>query len=82
MDHSKIQRAFLQDGIKWSFNPPAASHHGGVWEWITRMIRKILTSVLQQQTLDDEGFHTVLCEVEAILNDHPITKTSDDPNDL
>lgn len=53
VDHSKIQRAFLQDGIEWSFNPPAGSHHGGVWERIIRMIRKILTSVLQQQTLDD-----------------------------
>lgn len=59
-----------------------ASHHGGVWERIIRMIRKILTLVLQQQTLDDEGFHTVLCEVEDILNDHPITTVSDDSNDL
>lgn len=41
-----------------------------------------LSSILHQQTLDDEGFHTVLCEIEAILNDRPITKLSDDPNDL
>ena len=46
------------------------------------MVRRILTSVLHQQTLNDEGFHTVLCEVEAILNDRPITKLSGDPNDL
>lgn len=82
LNHSKIQRAFLQEGIKWSFNPPTASHHGGVWERIIRMVRRILTSVLHQQTLNDEGFHTVLCEVEAILNDRPITKLSGDPNDL
>ena len=46
------------------------------------MIRKVLHSALRQQTLDDEGFHTVLCEAEAILNDRPITKLSEDPNDL
>lgn len=81
-NHSKIQGAFLQEGIKWSFNPPTASHRGSSWERITRMVRRVLTLVLHQQTLSDEEFHTGLCEVEAILNDGPITKLSGDPNDL
>lgn len=38
--------------------------------------------MLRQQSLDDEGFHTVLFEAEAMLNDRPITKLSQDPNDL
>lgn len=42
----------------------------------------MLNSVLKQQTLDDEGLLTMFCEVEAILNDRPITKASDDANDL
>ncbi|XP_063044225.1 uncharacterized protein LOC134438561 [Engraulis encrasicolus] len=33
----KIHNAMLQKGIQWSFNPPAASHHGGVWERLIRM---------------------------------------------
>ena len=82
IDHSKIQSALLQKGIDWSFNTPGASHHGGVWERLIRMVRKVLFSVLQQQSLDDESLHTILCEVEAILNDRPITKVSDDVNDL
>ena len=82
LNHSKIQSAFLEEGIQWSFNPPAASHHGGAWERIIRMIQQILTSVLHQQTLNDEGFQTVLCEVEAILKNRPIAKLSGDPNDL
>ncbi len=44
--------------------------------------KKVLYSTLQQQCLNDENFHTILCEAEAILNDRPITKLSDDPNDL
>lgn len=82
LDHGKIQRVLRQRGVKWSFNPPAGSHHGGVWERVIRMVRRILSSVLQQQTLNDDGLHTVMCEAEAILNDRPITKLSDDPNDL
>lgn len=82
MDQDKIQRTLAQEGIKWSFNPPAGSHHGGVWERIIRMVSKILNAVLRQQCLDDEGFQTVLCEAEAILNDRPITRLSEDPNDL
>ncbi len=38
--------------------------------------------MLNQQVLDEEGLYTILCEVEAIMNDRPITKASDDPNDL
>ncbi|KAK0131367.1 hypothetical protein N1851_033910 [Merluccius polli] len=71
LNHDRIERALSKKGIKWSFNPPAGSHHGGAWERMIRMIRKILCSVLRQQTLDDEGFHTVLCEAEAMLNDRP-----------
>ncbi|XP_039550287.1 uncharacterized protein LOC120495005 [Pimephales promelas] len=82
VNHQKIQKALLQSGVKWSFNTPAASHHGGTWERIIRMVRQVLNSVLHQQSVDDEGLQTFLCEVEAILNDRPITRVSDDPNDL
>ena len=82
LNHKLIQGVLLQDGSQWSFNPPSASHHGGVWERVIRMVRKVLTSVLRLQTLDDDGLHTVLCEVESILNGRPLTKLSDDPTDL
>lgn len=82
LSQENIQGVLAQAGIQWSFNPPAGSHHGGVWERMIRLVRKFLSSVLRQQRLDDDGLHTVFCEVEAILNDRPITKLSDDPNDL
>lgn len=47
-----------------------------------RSIWRVLKSVLHQQQLDDDSLHTILCEVEAILNDRPITQLSEDPNDL
>ena len=69
-------------GIKWTFNPPTGSHHGGAWERLIRSIRSVLNSTLRAQSLDEEGLQTVLCEVESILNSRPLTKISTDPNDL
>ncbi|XP_014882368.1 uncharacterized protein LOC106943577 [Poecilia latipinna] len=82
LKQSKIQKCLAQDGIKWTFNPPYGAHHGGVWERLVQEIKRVLCSITNQQVLDDEGLHTVFCEVEAILNDRPITPSSEDPNDL
>ena len=68
--------------VKWQFNPPAGSHHGGVWEWCIRTVRKVMNAVVKEQVLDDEGLITLMCEVEAIVNRRPISKVSDDPKDM
>lgn len=81
-NHAQINEDLLQKNVKWSFNPPAASHFGGVWERQIRTIRKVMLSILKEQPLTDEGLRTLLCEVEAIVNSRPITKVSEDANDL
>ncbi|KAK0131909.1 hypothetical protein N1851_033296 [Merluccius polli] len=82
LNERNIQDALLPDGIEWSFNPPAASHHGGVWERLIRSVRQVLNSTLHQQSIDDEGLQTLFCEVEAILNNRPLSTVSSDPHDL
>ena len=79
---AQIHDTLLQKEIKWVFNPPSGSHHGGVWERLIRSVRKVLNSTLKVQCLDEESLRTVLCEVKAIINSRPITKASTDPNDL
>ena len=81
-NQDKISKALQQKGVKWTFNPPAAAHHGGVWERLIRSLKKVLLSVIKQQILDDEILTTVMCEVEAILNSRPLTTVSDNPNGL
>lgn len=82
LNDSKIKEEMLKGGIEWNFNPPGASHQGGIWERQIRTVRKVLGALLKQQVLDDDGLHTLLCEVESIINSRPLTKLSEDPNDL
>jgi len=82
LNQKRIADAMMEKGVKWIFNAPTASHHGGVWERQIRTVRKILNSIVRQQSLDDEGLLTVMCEVESIINNRPLTLASDNPNDL
>jgi hypothetical protein len=79
---SQIHDAMLQRNIDWQFNPPAGSHHGGVWERLIRSVRNAINSTLKEQTLDDESLHTLMCEIEFTLNERPITQTSENCGDL
>lgn len=80
-NHQQISDHLLQGNVKWIFNPPGASHMGGVWERQIRTVRSVLNGVLQLQRLDDEGLATLFCCVESIVNGRPITKLSNDPAD-
>ena len=77
MDHDQIQDKLDKEGTDWIFNPPVASHMGGVWERQIRTIRKVLSN-----RLDDESLRTLLCKVEAIMNSRPLMFTWSDPDDL
>ncbi|PIK40461.1 hypothetical protein BSL78_22688 [Apostichopus japonicus] len=77
LDENQINRFASNHGLKWKFNPPAASHFGGVWERQIRTVRKVLSGILSEQylrtTQSDEQLHTFLCEVEAPV-DMPLGK--------
>ena len=82
LNQSQIHDFLLQRNVKWTFNPPTGSHHGGVWERCIRTVRKVLRALIKEQVLDEESLSTLMCEVEAIVNGSLITKLSDDPRYL
>ena len=70
-------------GIRWSFNPPAAPHWGGVWERIVRSVKRILSSICSStSTPTDDVLNTLVVAAEGIINQRPLTKVSDDPRDF
>ena len=78
----QIEDFLLQKEIQWTFNPPNASHMGGAWERMIRSVRRILTALMTERTLDDDQLHTFLLEAESILNSRPLTPITTDADGL
>ncbi|XP_076045786.1 uncharacterized protein LOC143028029 [Oratosquilla oratoria] len=82
LDRSLIVRETRRRDVEWSFNPPSASHHGGVWEPMIRSVRKVLFAlVIKSPRMIDDVLQTLFCEGESIVNSRPLTKCSDDASD-
>uniref|UniRef100_A0A182PWL5 Integrase zinc-binding domain-containing protein n=1 Tax=Anopheles epiroticus TaxID=199890 RepID=A0A182PWL5_9DIPT len=58
---------------KWTFNPPAAPHMGGVWERLVRSLKAAMTALDDGRRLTDEILLTVIVEAEDVVNSRPLT---------
>ncbi len=68
--------------IKWRFNPPYASHYGGVFERMVRATKEALYHALpSHMSLSLEQLRTALAVVENVLNSRPLAYVSADPKD-
>ncbi|XP_055527785.1 uncharacterized protein LOC129720345 [Wyeomyia smithii] len=61
---------------KWTFNPPASPHMGGVWERLVRSVKEALKSLHDGRRLTDEILQTVIVEAEDMINSRPLAYTS------
>ncbi len=66
----------------WNFNPPHASHFGGVYERLIAAVKRSLYHALPvDHPTTDEEFSTTLVVVEGILNSRPLSYVTDDQDD-
>nr|XP_022300905.1 uncharacterized protein LOC111109110 [Crassostrea virginica] len=80
-----LVQKFLHEGEStWLFNPPHASHFGGVWESMIGITRRILDGILLRtgmKSLTHETLSTFMAEVCAIVNSRPLTPLSENPSE-
>lgn len=81
-----VKSVLYENGTTWIFNPPHSSHMGGVWERLIGVARRILDSMLLENSmikghLTHEVLVTFLAEVTAIINSRPLATLSTDPDD-
>ncbi|XP_043212326.1 uncharacterized protein LOC122376502, partial [Amphibalanus amphitrite] len=77
-NQQKISDELSQQQIEWCFNPPAASHMGGIWERMIGAVKRALSVVLGGEVTTDEVLSTVFCEIESMINSRPLTHVTDD----
>lgn len=83
VETGSVGQYLAENGASWLFNPPHASHFGGVWERMIGACRKILDGILLQNKyeLTHEVLSTFMLEVCAILNARPLVPVSSDPDE-
>lgn len=70
-----------ENGIRWHFNPPKASHFGGLWEAAIFSAQKHFNRIVGPHRLAYDDMETLLSQIESCLNSRPIAPMSDDPSD-
>ncbi|GBP29307.1 hypothetical protein EVAR_79004_1 [Eumeta japonica] len=76
----EVEKYATAKRIVWKFIPPGAPHMGGAWERMIRTIKSSLYAVLKERKPREETLHTLLLEVEHIVNSRPLTPVEPDLN--
>lgn len=77
-----LQQQLQDQHLILCFHPPSAPHFGGTWEREIRSVKDTLHVVLGSQSVPEPVLHSVLVEVEEILNSKPLGYISSNVADL
>ena len=69
----KLGEALSLRGIKWQFIPKKAPWYGGFWERIIGLTKTTIRKVLGRSFITLEALQMLVVEIEAVLNDRPLT---------
>ena len=81
LNQESINRSLCDHNIRWNFNPPLASHRGGVWERMIRSVRRVIYRTAGRQSMNEEVLGTYLSQAERIVNDRPSTTLREGPEE-
>ena len=78
----KVQELLNEKGCEWKFIPARAPWFGAIWERLIGVLKAGLKKVLAKALVTIEELITVVTELEATINDRPLTYVSGDKEDL
>ena len=71
-----IRKSLSSIGTEWSFNPKRAPCFGGFWERLIELTKTSMKKLIGRSYVTLETLQTVVTEIEAIINDRPLTYVS------
>ncbi len=82
VDWKRITEYAMVSQIHWKFNPPTAAWWGGFWERMIGVVKQLLRSVLGSARVTHEELETLLCDVESVVNNRPLTYVSEEADEF
>ena len=81
-DKEKVMTEIIKKGIHFlgKFKPPSRLWMGGVWELLIKSVKRSIKAITLDRIFTEEALYTFLYEVESMLNNCPVTLSSDDIN--
>ena len=82
---TSLKETLGRQGVEWKFIPKRAPWFGGFWERLIGLTKNALKKVLGRSFVSLTSLQTITTEIEAFLNNRPLTyvsSESDDPNPL
>ena len=76
-----LSTSLAGQGVQWKFIPKKAPWFGGFWERLIGLTKNCLKKVLGRAHISLTTLETMVTEIEAILNDRPLTYLSDNTQD-
>lgn len=81
LNSEEIRTMLGREGIVWKFIPKKAPWFGGYWERLIGLTKASIKKTLGRANITLLTLQTIIVEVEALLNDRPLTYISDDISD-
>ena len=85
MELTEVKEELGRRGLSWQFIPKRAPWYGGFWERFVGLTKTAIKKVLGRRHVSLPTLETIVVEIEAILNDRPLTYVSSelmDPDPL
>ena len=74
----RLKEYFAIKGVQWKFIVELAPFQGGFWERLIRSVKRCLIKTIGRAMLNYSELHTVLVEIEGVVNARPLTYVYDD----